>query len=336
MKDIFAPCGINCGHCPSYRDNLLTNDDRQRCSDGWYKYHGFRLSPAKLVCCDGCPVPVEENPVRYFKRGCNVRKCAVFNGIESCARCSAYLCEDVQRYFTWADDREKHIAQLEAPLPEEDHFFFIEAFDHRKHLDAIRASLALEDIVEMKAVSTKPRLVAFPDDLPFTEKEMVGFEALHRLIGAIDAVDGVSYARQLVLKKRRRDLLKILWGFGRFGELEEEDGAHLVMDSETYLAQKIHSGYSTVKDYFKVLGEHGVHCEHVPLVEQGWLTPTGALRKGGWFIKMSFGDDAEGVSALKALQSYTARLDKEHGKGAFRYFSKADMRVLRQLSTARE
>jgi hypothetical protein len=123
-------------------------------------------------------------------------------------------------------------------------------------------------------------------------------------------------------------LLKILWAFGRFGEPKEEDGSHLVIDGETYLAQKIHSSYLRVKDYFKALEEYGVHCEHVPLTEEGWLTPGGALRKRGWFMKMSFDDDASGVSTPEALQSYAARLDENYGKRAFRYFSQADMRVL--------
>jgi hypothetical protein len=85
-----------------------------------------------------------------------------------------------------------------------------------------------------------------------------------------------------------------------------------------------------VKDYLKALGEHGVHCEHVPLTEEGWLTPKGALRKGGWLIRLSFNDDAGGAPALKALRSYTAKLHEQHGKRAFRYFSRADMRVLSQ------
>ena len=122
----------------------------------------------------------------------------------------------------------------------------------------------------------------------------------------------------------------MLWTFGRFGEPREEGGSHLAIDSETYLAQKIQSNYSRVKDYFKTPGEYGVHCEHVPLVEEGWLTPTGALRKGQWFMKLSFDDAAGGVPALRALQSYTAKLDEKHGKGAFRHFSRADMRVLSQ------
>jgi len=55
---------------------------------------------------------------------------------------------------------------------------------------------------------------------------------------------------------------------------------------------------------------------------------SGALKKEGWFIKMSFGDDASGVAALNALQSFTVRLDEKYGKRAFRYFSTANMQVL--------
>jgi hypothetical protein len=326
VKDLFSKCGCNCGRCPSYRENLQTDEDRQRCSDGWHKYLGFRLSPGKLRLCDGCQAPDDENPVRY--QNCYVRRCAVRNGVETCAHCSSYPCEDVPKVSLSADARERTAARLGVPIPEEDYLAFIEPYEGLKHLSEIHASLAPEDIVEMTRVSVKPRIVDFPDDLPFSEEETSAFEALHRLITAVEAVNDVSYARQAVLKKRRRDLLKILWVFGLFGELKEEGGSHLVIGSETYLAQKIQSSYSRVKDYFEALEEYGVRCEHVPLAEEGWLTPKGALRKGGWFMKMSFGDDAGGISALKALQSYTARFDEKYVKTAFRYFSKADMRVL--------
>jgi len=328
MKDLFSKCGANCGRCPSYKENLQTDEDRQRCSDGWHKYLGFRLSPGKLRLCDGCQAPDDENPVRY--QNCYVRRCAVRNDVETCAHCSTYPCEDVKSLheIQGADARERIAARLGTPIPAEDYLAFIEPYEGLKHLDEIRASLAPEDIVEMTKVSVKPRVADFPDGLPFSEEETSAFEALHRLLAAVESADGVSYARQAALKKRRQHLLKMLWAFGLFGELKEEGGSHLVIDSETYLAQKIHSSYSRVKDYFKTLEGYGVHCEHVPLTEEGWLTPGGALRRGGWFMKMSFDDDAGGVSALEALQSYAARLDERYGGRAFRYFSRGDMGVL--------
>jgi hypothetical protein len=328
MKDLFSKCGCNCGRCPSYKGNLQTDEDRQRCSDGWHKHLGFQLSPGKLRLCDGCQTPDDENPVRY--QNCYVRRCAMRNGVETCAHCSGYPCEDVPRVSLAADARERTAARLATPIPEEDYLAFIEPYEGLKHLDEIRASLGPEDIVEITKVSVRPRIVDLPDDLPFSKEEMSAFERLHRLLAAVEVAHGVSYARQAALKKRRRHLLKILWAFGRFGEPKEEGGPHLVIDSETYLAQKIHSGYSRMKDYFRVLKKYGVHCEHVPLTAEGWLTPGGALRREGWFIKMSFDDDAGGASALNALQSYTAKLDEKYGKRAFRCFSKADMRVLRE------
>ncbi len=328
MKDLFSKCGCNCGRCPSYKENLQTDEDRQRCSDGWYRYLGFRLSPDKLRLCDGCQTPDDENPVRY--QNCYVRRCAVRNGVETCAHCSGYPCEDVKNLHVIqrADARERIVARLGTPIPEEDYLAFIEPYEGIKHLDEIRASLGPEDIVGMTKVSARPKLVDFPDDLPFSKEETSAFEAIYRLLAAVESVEDISYARQAALKKRRRHLLKILWAFGRFGKPKEEGGSHLVIDGETYLAQKIHSSYSRVKNYCKALVEYGVRCEHVPLTEEGWLTPGGALRRGGWFMEMSFDDDAGGVSVLEALRGYTARLNEEYGERAFRYFSKADMRVL--------
>ena len=135
-----------------------------------------------------------------------------------------------------------------------------------------------------------------------------------------------------VLKKRRRHLLKILWAFGCFGELDEEGGPHLVLDSEAYLAQKIHSNYLVLKDYCKTLGDYGVRCEHVPVEAEGWLTPTKALRKSGWHLTMSFDEDAGGVPMLEALRAYTTKLDEAFGKNAFRRFSRADMGVCLSVS----
>jgi hypothetical protein len=325
MKNMIAPCGTNCSRCPSYVENLLTDEDRQRCSDGWYRYHGFRLGPDKLRRCVGCQAPDYEDSEHYLIN-CSKRRCAFFNGIETCAHCSAYPCE----VFGQGPDfsRERVEARLGTPVPEEDYLAFVEPYEGVKHLDGIRASLGSEDVVEMTPVSLEPELADFPGDLSFAEGEKAAYEALYQLLGVIGTASGISYGWREVLKKRRRHLLKMLWAFGCFGEPEEGGGPHLVLDSEAYLAQKIHSNYPVVKDYFKALGEYGVRCEHIPVEEGGWLTPTGALRKGGWYMRMSLDEDAGGVAVLEALRTYTSRLDEVYGKNAFRRFSRADMQVL--------
>jgi len=73
---------------------------------------------------------------------------------------------------------------------------------------------------------------------------------------------------------------------------------------------------------------YGVNCEIVPVIKDGWMTPTGGLRKNGWFMRMSFDDNTGGIHTLKALKNYVLLLDEKYGNNSFRYFSKGDMRVL--------
>jgi hypothetical protein len=323
VRDLLGKCGNDCGRCALYKDNL-TDESRPWCAQGMGRYINWHPRPEKLRQCAGCQAT---GGFLYIKN-CRVRMCAQYNGIENCAHCSAFPCLDVPTVSVPVDYRDRVAQRLGSLIPEEDYLAFIEPYEGMEHLKQIRASLEPDDIVEMKEVSIKPRLVDFPQDLPLPEEEAGAFEALHRLLGTVEAVDSVSHARRAVLRERRRRLLRILWAFARFGEGAEEDGLHLVLESETYLAQKIESNYTRVQDYFQTLSRYGVQCEHVPLAEGGWLTPKGALRKGGWSLSMSFADSAGGTSALKALQRYAARLDEEYGRRAFGYFSRADMRTL--------
>ena len=332
MSDILAKCGINCSRCPSYRENLKTEGDRQRCSDGWHKYLGFRLIPEKLLLCDGCQMPNDKNPVRYYKSGCYIRKCAEKNGVETCAHCSGYPCEDVKLRGT-STSREASASLLGIPakaIPEEDYLAFIEPYESLKHLDAIRASLVPEDIVKM----TKPspaRAITFPDGLPFSEEEKMAYKAIHRLLEDVRSITGETHARQTIQEKVKKYVLKLLWAFGQHGEFDKKC-FHLILDSDTYYAQMsgvpFYSTWERVKQRFKLLKGYGVHCDVVQL-EEGWLTPTaGAMRKGTWLMKMAFDSTIGGEHALKALKHYTMKLHEKYGKRAYRYFSKADMRIL--------
>ena len=169
MKDLFAKCGMNCGRCSTYKENLKTEEDRQRCSDAWKKYFNIRLSPEKLRLCDGCQTPDHENPVRYIN--CHARKCAIFNSVETCAHCSAYPCEDAAQHSLTTDAIQKMTDRLGSPIPQEDYIAFLEPYEGQKHLDTIRLSLTSEKIVEMKAVSFKPKIIDFPDNLALSKEE---------------------------------------------------------------------------------------------------------------------------------------------------------------------
>ncbi len=327
-KDWYSKCGLNCGRCPSYKGNLLTDEDRQRCSDAWKKYFNFRISPEKLRLCDGCQTPDEKRPVRYIN--CTARKCAVSNAFETCAVCSHYPCDEVSKYWLTTNKIQEMTDRLGSQIPEDEYLAYLEPFEGQMHLDAIRATLDPREIQDVKKVSFKPKILDFPDDLPLSLEEIDRLKKIHGLLSALESADKVSYAKQLDLKKRRQHIIKILWALGCFGTFDKEDKPSLIIDSATYSEQKIHSYHAIVTDYIQTLKKHGVNCELVPINEKEWLTPTGALRKKHWTMKMSFSKKAGDLDTLKSLTRYASKLDEKYGKDAFRYFSRGDMRIFNE------
>lgn len=335
MNDLLAKCGISCSCCPSFRENLQTDEDRQRCSEGWAKYLGFRISPEKLVKCDGCQAQKDENPVRY--QNCIVRRCAVRTGVETCAQCSAYPCEEVPTVSLSVEAREKIASRLGAPIPEEDYLAFIEPYEGIRHLDAIYTSLDPDEIVEK--IEVKPlraRVVDFPKDLSFVQGEMSAFEAVHKFLKGILSAQTKTYARQLLFKRRRPHILGLLWVLGLYSVFEEENGSQLLLDGAAHGSRKEcgwlvrkrdNSLHGVVLQAAELTGDFGMKWEYVPL-------------KKGWLLKLSFEEKEAGDSAtLNALRQYTTRLSERYGEPvyagnsrftgeAFALFSKADMRVL--------
>lgn len=343
MKDLFAKCGVNCAHCPwsrSIRETMKTDEEYQQFKDKCKQVIGFRPTESYQNCL-GCHTPDEEIPKesRIPLRNCLIRRCVDKLGVKNCAYCSRFPCGYIKDSQIWT--REKFEAKHGAPIPEEDYLTFIEPFEGLKHLETIRATLKPEEIVEVvKVPPLKTRIIEFPKDISLSEEETTTFKVLHQLLATIKRSplgleDTDTFAQQQRLKKRRKGFFRFLWIFGCFGEIKEEK---LKVDSKTYMANRKEDGlaiWEFVDTVFKVLQQFGVHVEHVPLTKEkygkkGWMILSGYMRNKGWFMKMSFDDNAGGGLTLKAFKRYAEKLDEKYGKNAFRYFSNVDMRVLKQ------
>ena len=93
MKNNIAKCGCDCYNCSTYKENIRTNEDGNKCSAGWEKFLDIKLSPEKLRLCDGCSVPDSERKTYYLN--CKIRKCAMINEIENCAFCAGFPCDEL-------------------------------------------------------------------------------------------------------------------------------------------------------------------------------------------------------------------------------------------------
>jgi hypothetical protein len=134
MKEILGRCGYRCDLCPAYIGNIHSAEDRQRVSDGWFKYYGFRIPPDQ-ICCDGCRD--EKADARRIDAECRVRTCAITRGFDTCASCERHPCDELKGKFV---SRSQVEARTGAPVPDEDYKTYIEPYEADKVLNRIRES----------------------------------------------------------------------------------------------------------------------------------------------------------------------------------------------------
>ena len=131
MEPILTRCGYRCDLCLAYKPNVERNPaNRQKLSDGWHQYFGFRIPPEE-ICCDGC---MSENP-EQIDQECPVRPCVIEKGIENCAACEQYICEKLQRRLVVYEEVKSRINK---EIPEDDYLCFIRPYENKLRLDSIR------------------------------------------------------------------------------------------------------------------------------------------------------------------------------------------------------
>jgi len=118
MEPILTRCGYRCDLCLAYRPNVASNPaNQQKLSDGWYKYFGFRL-PAAEILCDGC---MADDP-RLIDQNCPVRPCVIARGFDNCSQCERYVCYKLTERLVVYEEVGQRVG---AEIPEDDRQCFI-------------------------------------------------------------------------------------------------------------------------------------------------------------------------------------------------------------------
>jgi hypothetical protein len=133
MEPILTRCGYRCDLCLAYKPNIEGNpSNQQKLSDGWFKYFGFRIPPAEILC-NGC---MADDPM-LIDVSCPVRPCVMERGLENCSQCEDYICERLKERLVVYEDIRKN---FDAEIPEDDYRCFILPYENKLRLDALRAS----------------------------------------------------------------------------------------------------------------------------------------------------------------------------------------------------
>lgn len=322
MTNNIAKCGCDCFNCPTFRDNIKTIGERKLCSAGWAKYLDIKLSPEKLRACDGCSVSDTERKIFYLN--CKIRKCAMVNEMDNCAFCNGFPCEELLKVHSIQKikSKEEFIERTGKHITDNDYLKYVEPYAGLKHLLQIRKSLSKNELKDFKKYSPKIRFAQIDKLSERTEN----FQIIYKLLTKICMEQDVSYARLQTMEKKREQLVKIIWTLALYGNFADE--STLELDSKIFMSQKIQGMYNILSDYLNDLRSYDVHCEIVPLVDKGWLTPMKGLRKEGWKFEFKLGDSLNGADSLRTLKIIATKLYDKFGSKAFKMFNRAEIDIL--------
>lgn len=130
-KEIITKCGYRCDLCLAYTPNVISNDQRQKLSDGWFNIYCFRIEPENIKC-DGCTS--SKNPV-LIDKDCPVRSCVIDKGIDNCSNCSSFICEKLKQRIVIKSDIEDKINRK---LTDEEYNLFIKPYESKDRLEKLR------------------------------------------------------------------------------------------------------------------------------------------------------------------------------------------------------
>jgi len=136
MNEKIGFCGYRCELCPAYKDNITCDEDKQKASDGWFKYYGFRI-PAEEIYCDGCLANDSTNP-RRIDAECKVRACALQHNLPNCAHCDDFMCEKLSEKII---DTKKIAEKVGGSILPDDFEHFIKPYNSAKILADMRKQL---------------------------------------------------------------------------------------------------------------------------------------------------------------------------------------------------
>jgi hypothetical protein len=255
-------------------------------------YVGWKPKPETIKPCAGCQA--SDEGFLYLKN-CPVRRCAQHNQIENCASCGVFPCQFVPKVSVSVEFRDLVAERLGEPVPEDAYLAFIQPFEGMRHLESIRAGLSPEALSPPKEVRPlRVRKADYPSGLPLTAEENSVLEAIYDLMSDVLSGKTDLYVKQMLLKKRRSEILNLFWAFGRYGELSA-DGSQLAIASQDCGSQPTFINIVRKKD--NTLHTSVATCASL-LAE----------------LAMSLNDQVDGRYRLGALKSYVTHLIEIFGE----------------------
>jgi hypothetical protein len=97
METMISRCGLVCTQCPAFIATLEDDDaKRAEVAELWSKQFNMEIK-AEDVNCVGC---LADGKHSSYCGICEIRKCAIERGLESCGLCDDYACENLEKVLS--------------------------------------------------------------------------------------------------------------------------------------------------------------------------------------------------------------------------------------------
>lgn len=102
-----APCGLVCSRCDAYRATEANDPAKlELVAAHWRKINHCDDIKAEYLPCEGC---MNEGGRKSFfcENLCEVRRCALENGVKVCSECPKYPCETVTAFHSAMPEQQR-------------------------------------------------------------------------------------------------------------------------------------------------------------------------------------------------------------------------------------
>ncbi|MFX0204926.1 MAG: DUF3795 domain-containing protein [Candidatus Hodarchaeota archaeon] len=260
MNEVISLCGMNCGICPAYKTNLVSDEDRIKVDEGWKKFHRTRGWTYKQSYCEGC-FNIPENPPLWAN--CYIRKCVLNNKVENCGFCFDYPCPRVKNI----NHATNAIAKRTRKTGTEEEFEkFALPYLNEPRLQEIHQNF-IQTVQDGTFEPINVNTVSFPstlnsEALSGTHLELKNateaLQNLHNILESIMTLHCKTPGGQEQELKRNKDLVKFFWIIGRFGTILTDNNEILIEITLEEIKKHLRYGKHKTKSKLQELTAHGI------------------------------------------------------------------------------
>jgi hypothetical protein len=89
-------CGLDCSKCDAFKATQTRDVDfKKQIAERWTREQATEFTPQDIEC-DGCR---SERISGWCSRICLIRPCAEERGVDTCAHCTDYPCEKLEKFL---------------------------------------------------------------------------------------------------------------------------------------------------------------------------------------------------------------------------------------------